>query len=85
MGTKAEKYHIWSSVTFISLLAKIFSELAQGCARLYNRNKTKSCKCDKPCPNFDKFDFMALKKLLQVLQVYTSWQKYAIRCGYVWY
>jgi hypothetical protein len=56
----------------ISLLAKIFSELAQDCARLYNRNKIKSCKCYKPCPNFDKFDFMVLEKLLQV---YTSWQK----------
>jgi hypothetical protein len=44
----------------ISLLAKIFSGLAQGCARLYNQNKTKSCKCYKPCRNFDKFDFMVL-------------------------
>jgi len=56
----------------ISFLAKIFSELAQDCARLYNRNKTKSRKCNKPYPNFDKFDFMVLEKLLQV---YTSWQK----------
>src|ERR1700734_1323414 len=61
-----------SRTAYISLLAKIFSELAQGCARLYNQNKTKSCKCYKPRLNFDKFDFMVLKKLLQV---YTSWQK----------
>jgi hypothetical protein len=60
---------------FISLLTKIFLELAQDCARLYNCNKTKSCKCYKPCPNFDKFDFMMLEKLLQV---YTSWQKYML-------
>jgi hypothetical protein len=53
----------------ISLLEKIFLELAQGCARLYNRNKTKSCKCNKPCPNFDKFDFMALEKCRKCIQV----------------
>jgi hypothetical protein len=37
-----------------------------------NLHKTKSCKCYKLCPNFDKFDFMVLEKLLQV---YTSWSK----------
>jgi hypothetical protein len=36
------------------------------CARLYNRNKTKSWKRRKSCPHFDQFDFMALAKLSQV-------------------
>ena len=71
-GSGSHIQNINSHTVCISLLAKIFSELVQGCARLYNRNKTKSCKCHKPCPNFDKFDFMAFEKLLQV---YTSWAK----------
>ena len=38
----------------ISILTKIFLGLVQGCTRLYNRHKTKSCKCHKLCPNSDK-------------------------------
>ena len=38
----------------ISILIKIFLGLVQGCTRLHNRHKTKSCKCHKLCPNSDK-------------------------------